>query len=236
MKIQTILKYLPLAGFSFAFGNTINAHLTSLETKRRIDTLQKSLDQNSQLNNEIRKSLESLNQEREMLFTNLNQLNENHQQIQSSLNKIEENNTLNVENISKSTDLLKDLNKSYETFLEFISEIGGSDKTNFTIDTNLLDSLNNYISTLTPLETLSVLHICGSLVILFSLFSILSVFYGEFFIQKFSIENKFPKLAKFIQIRRKYQQFYLLTQFLLIFVILILSTIVDVLYLPSILN
>ena len=71
MKIQTILKYFPLAGFSFAFGSAINTHLTNLETKRRIDALQKSLDQNNQLNNEIRKSLESLNQEREMLFNNL---------------------------------------------------------------------------------------------------------------------------------------------------------------------
>ena len=37
MKIQTLLKYLPIAGFSFAFGNTINAHLTNLETKKRIE-------------------------------------------------------------------------------------------------------------------------------------------------------------------------------------------------------
>ena len=55
------------------------------------------------------------------MINNLNQLNENHLQIQSSLSKIEENNILNVENISKSTDLLKELNKSYDKFLEFIN-------------------------------------------------------------------------------------------------------------------
>ena len=94
--------------------------------------------------------------------------------------------------------------------------------------------MNNYISSLTPLEALSVLHICGSIVILFSLFFILMIFYGELLIQNFSLEDKYPKLAKFIKLRRNFQQYYLILEFLVILVIIILSTFVDLLYFPTI--
>jgi len=49
-----------------------------------------------------------------------------------------------------------------------------------------------------------------SQVILASAISIVFIFFGEFLIQRYDLENKYPKLAKFIQLRRKFQRYYLI--------------------------
>lgn len=54
------------------------------------------------------------------------------------------------------------------------------------------------------------IQIFGGITILLSLISILSVFYSNFFIEYFKLEQRFPRLAKIIALRRKFQQYYLL--------------------------
>ena len=49
-----------------------------------------------------------------------------------------------------------------------------------------------------------------SQVIIASAISIIFIFFGEYLIQRFDLENKYPKLAKFIQLRRKFQRYYLI--------------------------
>ena len=236
MNLQKLLQYLPTAGgFTIRTTGLVKEHLTGIENQRQLDNLRKSIDENIELNKTLRKSLESMNPDREMKLDNLNSIKESHETIQNNLEQITETNINNSENISKAQEVLSQLNDNYNTIIDLIKKSGGNDGNNF-IDTNILESINNYINSLTTLETLAVLHICGSLIILFSMFSILSIFYGEFFIQKFSLETRYPKLAKFIKLRRKYQQFYLFTQFLSIFAILIVSTFVDLLFVPSLFN
>ena len=207
MRIPNILKYLPVAGFTLASTTFVKSHYSNIENQRQFDALQKSIDENIELNKTLRKSLESINEDRELIINNLNELKENHNTIQEKLEQISETNSNNAECISTSQKLLTELSDKYNTIIDSIKKSGGNDGNNF-LDSNILETLNDYISSLTPLETLSFMHICGSIVILFSLFSILTIFYGEFFIQKFSLETKYPKLAKFIQLRIKFQQYY----------------------------
>lgn len=235
MQIKHLLKYLLPAIFAGTIWNHIKTNNNIQETNRRFEELNKTIAQTDNLNNTIRKSLESLNTESEIQSSNINNLQTNCTQIQSSLEELK-NNSVNNETITNFGDLVNKLNENYTTLLDIIKKSGGgSSNTNFIVDSNLFETLNNFYSTLTPLENLAVMHISGSLVILFSLFSILSVFYGELFIQKFSLETRFPKLAKFIQLRRKFQQYYLLSEFLLISLVLIASTYVDLFYIPKIL-
>ena len=49
-------------------------------------------------------------------------------------------------------------------------------------------------------------------------FNIILVLYGDYLIKRFDLENKFPKLAKFIQLRRKLQTYYLKLCFTWIFI------------------
>jgi hypothetical protein len=47
-------------------------------------------------------------------------------------------------------------------------------------------------------------------IILSSIISIIYIFYGDYLLKKFNIEQKYPKLAKVIELRRKFQNYYLL--------------------------
>ena len=53
--------------------------------------------------------------------------------------------------------------------------------------------------------------------ILQALSSILVIFYGVYLLKKFKIEEKFPRLSKFISLRRKFQAYYLFSSVSVIF-------------------
>jgi hypothetical protein len=121
-----------------------------------------------------------------------------------------------IDNISKSNDVLKDI---IEKKFHLPSD------SNITKFINDLD-FHNMFSGLNTLEIGAIVHISGSLFILFSLVSIISIIFGDELLLYFNLENKYPKLARFIQIRRKLRYYYLIWNFLLI--ILVLLTIIYV--------
>jgi len=61
---------------------------------------------------------------------------------------------------------------------------------------------------LNGIKKLAVSMILGKSVIFSALISIIFIFYGNVLIEKYEIENKYPKLAKLIQLRRKFQKYY----------------------------
>jgi len=98
-------------------------------------------------------------------------------------------------------------NKQLEELNKMLQDIFGSDS-NKNFNSNGLDDFKNYLSSL-PIEKVGALgHILISIAILLSLLSIISVFYGDFLIKYFNLEEKFPRIAKFILLRRKFQQYY----------------------------
>lgn len=102
-------------------------------------------------------------------------------------------NQTNLENIQKVFNDLTDESKK----LNFISNFSLSDFYKF-------------------LETLSVEKLGALTVLIFSgvIFSgcinIISIYFGEYLIIKYKIDERFPKLAKFIQLRRTLQKYYLI--------------------------
>ena len=46
-------------------------------------------------------------------------------------------------------------------------------------------------------------------VVISSTFSLIFILYGDYLLTKYNIESRYPKLAKFIQLRRKFQRYYL---------------------------
>lgn len=234
MPIRQLLKYLPAATFAGTIWNHIKTKYNIQETNQKFEELNKTMAQTDSLNNTIRTSLENLNKESLIQSNSINNINNNCNEIQNTVDGLQ-NNTVNPETISNLNTLVSKLNENYSQLLEIIKNSSSGSNTNFMADSNLIDSINNFVSNLTPLENLAVMHISASCIILFSLFSILSVFYGEFYIQKFNLETKFPRLAKFIQLRRKFQHYYILSEFILISLVLIGSTYVDLFYLPKLL-
>jgi hypothetical protein len=120
----------------------------------------------------------------------------------------------NLENfLSLSNKKLEELNKMLEDIFRPSSKFFGD---------NIIENFQNYLSSL-PLEKVGALgHILISIAILFSLVSIIFIFYGDSLIKYFNLENKYPKLAKFIQLRRQFQQYYFIFNISIIILSLLL--------------
>ena len=108
---------------------------------------------------------------------------------------------------------------------------------NFNLIDGTKDFLNNIRDLFTKyinfLDTLS-LHQLGSLAnllaaifVLTCLFSVVYIIYSDLLLKYLKIEEKYPKIQKIIKLRRKFQHFYLLINFLLIILTLIAVIIVN---------
>ena len=141
---------------------------------------------------------------------------------------------LYLRDLIKQCDTMKDkLDESKiitEKLLDILINKGlGSGKSDF-LD-NLLNSFNSFrelLSSLSIEQQGAISHLLLAVFMLLCLFSIISILYGDFLIRKFNLEGKYPKLAKFIEIRRKFQHFYLVMNFT--FIILVLIVIIYVNY------
>jgi hypothetical protein len=120
------------------------------------------------------------------------------------------------DNISKSNDKLSEV-------IDLVFKSGGDSESKFSFVDNIskfISLYQDYLSTLTLMQTGALFHIIVSIFRIFCLFTIIGIFYGETLIRYFKLEEKYPKLAKFIQIRRKFQQYYFALNMLLIFIAL----------------
>lgn len=106
---------------------------------------------------------------------------------------------------------------------------------NFTGDNvwELFEKLNEWLITISPQENLALVNLSGILFIMLTLFSIIMIFYGNKFLDYFQLEKRLPKIAKLIILRRKFQQFYLLTNILLISVVLLIMFTLNLLMFTS---
>jgi hypothetical protein len=135
------------------------------------------------------------------LTINLQDPNLNESQVEMIKTDLSHHSSKLEENITISNNKLEELNN-------MLQDIFSSNSKNKFIDGNIFDNLQNYLVTL-PLEKVGALgHILISFAILLSIISIVSVFYGEFLITYFNLETKFPRIARFIKIRRKFQLYY----------------------------
>jgi len=78
-----------------------------------------------------------------------------------------------------------------------------------------------WFKTLEGVQQLAVGIFLGKSVILSSLISIIFIFYGDNLLNKYKIAEKYPKLAKIIELRKKYQKYYFKYNCLLILMVVI---------------
>ena len=120
------------------------------------------------------------------------------------------------------------MKKLITSLQEIIDSIFGSSSNNFIDTSGLLNSWNsilenykNFLSTLEVEMYCPLLNSLGLITISFCLVSIFAIIYGDLLIKYLNLEVKYPRIAKFIQLRRKFQFYYLNLNFLLILVTLI---------------
>jgi hypothetical protein len=242
MKTPKFFQGLTLTSFSLVIYNTIRTNKTILleekinkqETKyEELSNKYTSLLENNvnKLETEIEILEESNNLRRdvEVLDTKLRRSLEIKKDLQ---NKYSENidSTINdkiqeVENTDVEIhNMYESVNNKFDSFINKINTL----MTNSGNKSQYLESLQSFFDGFNYEQNLAMSNILGSMFIIFSLFTIISIFYGEMLITYFDLENRFPKVAKFIQIRRKFQQYYLLINIGLIIIVLLLIIYVNI--------
>lgn len=74
----------------------------------------------------------------------------------------------------------------------------------------LIFEFNKYLSTLSVYELCILMNVFLCIFIFTCLISILFAFYGNYFISKFNLEEKYPKFSKIIRLRVQFQQYYII--------------------------
>ena len=89
---------------------------------------------------------------------------------------------------------------------------------NYLID--IFWSYQEWLLSLSTVEHIAALNILGCLIIFFSIISIYTILFSNFLIDYLKIIDRYPILKKFLDLRLKFQRFYLLTNLTYIIVIL----------------
>jgi hypothetical protein len=84
-----------------------------------------------------------------------------------------------------------------------------------------IENFNNWLASLDYAQNIAFINLSGIFVIMVTLISIIFIFYGNKILDYLNLEQRYPKIAKLILLRRKFQQYYLLWDIFLITIILI---------------
>ena len=102
------------------------------------------------------------------------------------------------------------------------------------VDKNQISEYLQYVQNLNFEHTIYLVHLSASIVILVSLISIIFTFYSNFIIDYFKLENKYPKLAKYLQLKKKFQHFFLFIDLSIITIVCFLVSYLNLLLLGAI--
>jgi DNA repair exonuclease SbcCD ATPase subunit len=235
MRTTRFFQGLSLTTFSMGVFNTLRGNKTTVLEEQINKHEAKYEELNNKYTSLLEKNLNKLENQREILEES-NNLRKDVEVLEQKLKKSveikRELQTKYSENsgdpsindkIQEVVNTGEDIHNTYESvnnkFDSFINKINNL-LNNSDNKSQFLDSLQSFFDGLNYEQNLAIVHISGSIFILFCLFSIISIFYGEKLIIFFDLENRFPKIAKFIQIRRKLQQYYLLMNIGLIIIVL----------------
>jgi hypothetical protein len=226
--LNKLFKYIAVGGTflayqACAYGNEI--------IKNRLQK-QKTLTEVKDSVNEI---IDKLNK---IVDDNLkNKLLEQNKLLENDFKKIEDyiNNT-NTYNYASAKPVLTNPNSLNNEIGEIISKITKY-LLEIDINKNLFDNnpflkiyndFKEYLSTLSVYELCILTNIFLMIFIFTCLITILFAFYGNYLIEKLSLEQKYPKLSGIIKLRVKLQHYYILTNSLFIFIAIVLMGYINI--------
>jgi hypothetical protein len=158
--------------------------------------------------------------------------------------KLTQENAAVRETLPSRSDTIKDLLEDKKAFndatqeslknLKDIIEIVSPPSSNGN-NLNVFSSIQEYLlyyqeslNHITEYQKFALIHILASGFILLCLFSLIAVFIGNSLIEYFELSRRWPKLAKYIQIRQKFQTYYFILNSLLIITMLAVIIIINI--------
>lgn len=181
---------------------------------------------------ELIKNLQILVKE---LKLSLYKIENNHISFVEKMKPIKEGGIQNESSLKAFDDYKEQFKATFQNAKEQVEKIEKSlenkDKFDKFLDDNIImNSINDfkeYLSNLSMTEICLVINISSSIFILTCLVSIILSVYGNFILNKFSLESKYPKLAFFIKLRIKLQHSYVIINTIFILIALIGMIIVN---------
>jgi len=251
---KDILKYLTFGSFGMGTYNIINS-IKAREIQQQLNKeIEKNLRLQELLNEMTKKRIECLESNNQIL-SRFWELNNKYSELNKQMEKAENLNEelLNSEKLDIPNDVIIEKSNKLINLAENVTEElrSSNDKLEKVIDivkTTTIDSTTNFInikdfnpfeslqqlySILNFEETLALTHLSGAITILLCLISLVTVFYSEKLIVYFKIEEKYPKIGKFIQLRRKFQNYYFIWNVIIILFVIIGMIYINILILIS---
>jgi len=146
----------------------------------------------------------------------------NHQNItpeeQSQLMKNIHHSPLGLVENQKVT--INSLNDELEIIIELMKNIKPKGSDVFGVLKDMLNTYQDYLLTLNLEQKIALTNLFSDIFIFACLVTIVTIFYGDLIIKYFNLEERLPKLAKLIQLRRKFQTYSLSLNIALIFAML----------------
>lgn len=151
---------------------------------------------------------------------------------ETAITKLQQANQMIIHQLTTNHEMLQKLKESIaidnSVILRELENLrsggGGGGISNQYIDSidRLWNDFNAWIQSLDYIHNVAIVNIMGLGLILLSLLQIIFIFYGTVFLDYLNLETRYPKLAKIIQLRRTFQQFYLLLNICIIAIVSII--------------
>lgn len=119
---------------------------------------------------------------------------------------------------------MKDINSE---LLELFTKIDDCVK-NSIIDLNVFNKMQTYINSLNVFQTFFLSHLFAIILIFILLIDLMSIYFSDYLLEIFNIREKYPRIYKLLEIRRKFQRFYLIKDLIIIIIILIALAVLNI--------
>ena len=218
------------------YRRTIGAHsqeLSKLELDKNevIQKIQTELWSDKVVNSEFKTKLEASSSRLTEVEENIQTLKNNLDVVNSKLS----NNNLDIGEtkeflVTNQTYLNSELNKLEATKNSSVKGlqdiINNSDISSYISD--FLDNFRKFVDLLNLEQLVALFNIIGYVTILFTLFSITTLLIGDYLIDNFKLEIRFPKLAKLIRIKQILNKHSLFFNIIMFYVIVITFIIMNI--------
>lgn len=213
-----------------AVKNKLNNQLG--ENRRLVEKIETMQKDNNDLIEKIVKSQENID-----INDNINKIAEAKNNLIETINNNASKNIKNdvsnyvsviVEESNKVNNIFQDMINKYQEILNSTN----NSQNNLWLE-GYFDNIKNYFSNLSHEQLGAITHLSGSIFILFCIFTIINIIFGDRLIIYFKLEEKYTKIAKYIQLRRKFLEYSLILNITLVILVLFAIIYINMLILLS---
>jgi hypothetical protein len=251
MNKQNLAKVLNRAVIGLTTFITADSYRRLLNSDKFDKELSKQLlDSNNQLNETIRKSNEIIRELNDKVINNQIAVDEKMKSIEDGLKIIKDttsniNNSIVLDNneiiqfdrdaiMNNNKVITQEISKTDKIINDLLDLLKGNSSGNQFISNDFINNIYEYVSSLNFIQLGVITHLLVYICILYCLMDILIVYYSDKLITYYNIETKYPRLGKYIQLRRKFQHYFILINSIFVVLIILYLAYLDLLLLEKI--